>query len=377
MILTHFFRPNVGGVETHLDDLVNYLVGTGYDVNVLTYQPLVTNARAPVFERKENLTIWRAPWPGWGLFNVLEPHPVLQFLYLTPGLLMWSFVFMVLNSRSIHVIHAHGLVPAFIGRLLKAIWHKRLVVSIHAVYGWLYDLKQNSLGGRVIRDILFGADAILALAERSREELISLGIPADKISVFTYWVDQRVFCPRSHQESRARLGWNDDFVVLFAGRLIPVKGIETLVDVAKMLPQMRFVFVGDGPLREFLIQAAEKQGNIFFAGRLANSELPVYYSAADILCVPSQYEEGFGRVILEALSCGCPVVGAKKGGIPETMDDSVGILVEPTAAQLVDALEHLWRQPHMLEKLRRNCRPYAERRFGLHNAQIIEKSYHA
>jgi hypothetical protein len=57
LILTHFFRPNVGGVETHLDDLVSYLVERNYQVFVVTYQPLVTKAHAPVFERMKNLII--------------------------------------------------------------------------------------------------------------------------------------------------------------------------------------------------------------------------------------------------------------------------------------------------------------------------------
>jgi glycosyltransferase involved in cell wall biosynthesis len=281
---------------------------------------------------------------------------------------------MLIHSRSIAVIHAQGLVPALIGNVLKIIWRKRLIVSIHAVYGWLYNLSQT-LFGKIARRVLSGADVVLTLAERSRTEIISLGVPASKVVVFTYWIDLGTFQLRNQKECRVQLGWHDEFVVLFVGRLIPVKGVETLIEVAKRLPQLLFVFVGDGPLRESLIGITGFQKNVMFLGKVANAELPIYYNAADILCIPSQYEEGFGRVILEALACGCPVLGAHRGGIPEAVDDSVSVLVEPNAAQLANALRLLLDYPGALEQLRKNCRPYAERHFGPGNAQIIERAY--
>jgi glycosyltransferase involved in cell wall biosynthesis len=105
--LTAHFSPNLGGVETHLQDLVDRLVEKKNNVTVLTYQPLSTDISAPWLEHKLNTTIIRLPWiRGW--FYRLVDSPILEFMYLFPGL----FVVLpfILFRKKIEVIHAHGLV---------------------------------------------------------------------------------------------------------------------------------------------------------------------------------------------------------------------------------------------------------------------------
>ena len=81
--LTVHYYPNVGGVETHLNDLVKGLVDSGNEVFVLTYNPLTTNISAKPFEKKRQLTVLRLPW-FTGFFYKLVKNPFLEFLYLTP-----------------------------------------------------------------------------------------------------------------------------------------------------------------------------------------------------------------------------------------------------------------------------------------------------
>src|SRR5258708_970896 len=83
--LSVHFSPNVGGVETHLTDLVHGLARRNIDVFVLTYQPLMTNASWKVFEKEIKISILRLPWiPGF--FYKFVKSPIVEFLYLTPGL---------------------------------------------------------------------------------------------------------------------------------------------------------------------------------------------------------------------------------------------------------------------------------------------------
>lgn len=373
LILTPFYEPNIGGVETHLKDLTDYLrADGGYKIFVLTYQPLTTKAKAPVFQNNGCLRIIRIPWAGYNLFHKLEPYPILEFLYLTPLLFLNAFIFLLFSGRRISVIHSQGFNAAFIGRLLAPLFSKRLVVSIHAIY----NLNPCSLLSRLIKVTLSGSKKVLTLSSASKKELISAGLRDNLIGVYTYWVNQQHFSPVFQREARRFLGWPERFVVLFVGRLIEKKGADILVQAAEGIGrEIVFSFVGDGPFEAVLKESALQSDNIQYLGKVDNKDLPVYYSAADIVCVPSKYEEGFGRVILESLSCGTPVIASNKGGIPEALDETVGILVEPDAQSFKSAILKLFYDREQLKALKDNCRPYALKRFGLANARIITDAY--
>ncbi|MDD4869469.1 MAG: glycosyltransferase family 4 protein [Kiritimatiellae bacterium] len=374
-IISHCFAPNIGGVETHLIDLTNHLQVKEIPTFVLTYQPLVTKARGQTIEHRGSVTICRLPWVGFGLFNKFESFPAIQFAYLFPVLFTAALFVGLINKNNISVIHCHGMICAVIGRLLKACLNKRVIVSIHAVYGWLYNLKGNRLLPRFLKWVLVGIDKVLALSEASRRELIEMGLGNAQTGTFTYWVDQTTFCPMDKTDCRHRVGLLNRFTVLFVGRMIPVKGVETLLKVATVISDVQFVFAGDGPLASIVQTASKAHENIIFAGRVDNRNLPVYYNAADILCVPSQYEEGFGRIILESLSCGCPVIASRRGGIPEALDESVGMLIEPDTIGIRSAIQNLMTHPEIFTLLQNNCRPYAEKHFGPNNADRIIDAY--
>src|SRR5579859_4644230 len=85
--LTAHFSPNVGGVETHLTDLVHVLTKRNNTVFVLTYRPLVTKASWKMYEKRKRLEIFRFPWFA-GYFYALVDNPIVEFLYLVPGLLV-------------------------------------------------------------------------------------------------------------------------------------------------------------------------------------------------------------------------------------------------------------------------------------------------
>ena len=373
LILSPFYEPNTGGVETHLKDLVEYLRKEGkIQVFVLTYQPITTCARGLGFEKDDSVEIRRVPWIGYNLFHKLEAYPLLEFLYITPWLFLNTLFFLFKNSKKITVIHAQGFNAAFIGRILSPVFKKRLVVSIHAIY----NLRPGSGLASFILWALKKADRILTLSSASKQELVKLGLPDKQVDVYTYWVDQSVFVPLVQGEARKRLGLQDKFTVLFAGRLIEKKGADILLQVAVELKnEVVFIFIGDGPFEEKIKKASLGNPNVLHIGRLTNKDMPLYYNAADILCVPSKYEEGFGRVIIEALSCGIPVVASNRGGIPEAVSEDVGILVEPDAESFKKAILELLGNRDKLSKLKNNCRDYSVKKFGLANAKIIVDSY--
>lgn len=371
LIITPFFWPNVGGVETHLNDLRRYLANRNFKVQVLTYQPITVNIRAPREESGRNYEIRRYWWPGFNLFNKLEKLPSLfNFLYLTPGILLQSMLFAKKNYKKIQVVHSQGLVAGFVGLILKKLFGFRLIISTHAVYGF-----SNSFFSKVSFWVINSANRVLALSQASKIELIKIGVNPAKIKVYTYWVNQNLFKPLDKKECKDRTGLKNRFVVLFVGRLIDIKGADLLVEIAKKEPKMTFVFAGTGPEEEKLRKNAGKYQNIKFVGKINNSSLPLYYSAADLLVIPSKYEEGYGRVILEALSCGTPVVGSNRGGIKEAISAEVGVLIEPETDDLQKKLRYLYKNRQKINYMAKNCRSYALAKFSDKNGKVIVDAY--
>lgn len=374
LILTPFFSPNIGGVETHLDDLVDVLKDKSFKSYVLTYQPLMSNIKAPTKEIKENVEIHRIEWFR-KLFYIFEPYPALDFLYLTPRLLIATFFFL-LNHKNIKVIHAQGINAACIAVLLKPIFKTKIIVSTHAVY----EFNGESLFAKITRYLFNNSDKILSLLNHSKKELIKLGIEENKIEPYTYWVDQQNFSSKNKIDAKKELNWEPNkFQVLFVGRIIEKKGIKELIEAAKILNNknipIKINIIGTGDLDNYVKQNTQDLHNTEFIGKIDNKLLPQYFQATDVLIVPSTHEEGAGRVIMEALSCGTPVIGSNRGGIPEILDASVGELIEVSPENIVSAIEKMNSKINISQITAEKCRQYAEEKFSSNNAKIILESY--
>jgi glycosyltransferase involved in cell wall biosynthesis len=374
LILTPFFSPNIGGVETHLDNLVSILDEQGYRIFVQTYSPLTTENTS--WKKNEllgnNIQINRYRWFGKNLFHKLESHPFLGFLYLTPYLFFRSLLFMITNSKKIDVIHAQGFNAGAIGVILKVVFKKRLIISLHSIYT---NIDDHGLIAFLIRMILNSAHVTLGVSKAVNRQFNQTAIKVSSLKKYRYWVDLKHFKPMNLKESRKKIGVDDRFTVLFVGRLIPIKGIKLLVEIARELDQIQFLFVGAGPLESFLKSASEHNTNIKFLGQVQNYNLPVYYNSADVFCIPSQYEEGLGRVVMESVSCGIPVVGSNRGGISEALNKTISILLEPTHDNLKNTIQMLHMDKQKLMALKMDCRNYATMNYSKQNLDLITRHY--
>jgi len=376
LILSPFFSPNIGGVETHLDDLSRYLSEKkGQKVYVLTYTPLTTEVKAKLFEKRgPNLTIIRIPWIGKNLFHKFETHPTVQFLYLTPVLGIATLIFMLIKGGDIRTIHAHGFTAALITNVLSRMFKgKALIVSMHAIYRF----PERTILAAICRQILMPFSKIFCLAQRSIDDLAATGMNRRRLSTYTQWVNQSLFKPRNKADCRKTIGVKNTFTVLYPpSRLIEKKGAGVLLEAAKKCPRdIQFVFVGSGPMEERIRKEVAKNKNIIFAGRKNQEEAAYFYGAADVVVVPSQYDEGFARVVLETLSSGRPIIASNLGCLPEMVDESVGFLINPTAKEITEKINFLFKNKKELEKLTMNTRPFALKRYSEKNAEKIVRSY--
>ena len=363
LIITPFFSPNIGGVETHLDDLVDALNHFKYPSFVLTYSPLTTTGIPwEKHEVRGNCQITRFSWFGKSLFHRLEKFPLFDFLYLTPYLLLRSFIWLCFHSSDVDTIHTHGINAAFIGVVLSKIFNKKHITQTHAIYEHISGLSQK------LSVLIFNhCDTILCLSQKSLDQLKSWGVNFTRLHLYRYWINLDNFTPAKSLPEK--------FTVLYTGRLIDKKGIPELLQTASNLPNINFIFAGNGPSQNQVEDYSKKFTNIKFLGAIKYSNLPPIYRTASVFCIASQYPEGYGRVVMEAVASGLPVVGSNLGSIGEAVDPSVALLFAPTVKNLTANIQKISTNKKLYQTLQQHCRPFALKNFSLKNFQLISQYY--
>jgi D-inositol-3-phosphate glycosyltransferase len=248
------------------------------------------------------------------------------------------------------LVHAHYWLSGLVALDLAARWGIPLVQMFHTL-GHRKNAVAREAGERELPERLEAeariarlADHLVAATPAERAELAwSGGADPDRVSVIPCGVDVELFRPGEMAAARARLGLDGGRVLLFVGRLTPIKGLETLLRALARLdgreaggPAPRLLVVGGdrderldgerGRLRRLATDLGLR-GQVEFRGPQPQDVLPDYYRAADLCLIPSRHES-FGMVALEAMACGVPVVASRVGGLAVTVRDGVtGVLV--------------------------------------------------
>ena len=222
------------------------------------------------------------------------------------------------------------------------VWHPPLTVGVSA---WIisklkrapfvYDVQdlwpESALASGLMRPgrlvaLLYGlarwvyrrAPRLLVVSEEAAAHIRDMGADARKITVAPHWIDTTDFERPPTRDVRAEFGWRDKFVVMFAGNLGMVQGLETVVEAARLLstsaPQVQVVLVGDGADRARLesLVAGHRLSNVTFAGRHPASDMPAFFAAADTLLVHLRKSEiadhAIPTKILAYMAAGRPVL---------------------------------------------------------------------
>ena len=240
------------------------------------------------------------------------------------------------HRLSYDVIHSHYWLSGRVATILARHWNTPHVASFHT----LSEIKRQARVGerepeeRTLGEakVILSADSIVAFSQHERDAMIRLyEAPDEKIEVIPCGVDVDLFRPMDQGIARRKLGLQDSKVVLYVGRLEPLKGVDIILRAVAQLEQgdpVKTIIVG-GDLQEdsemcrlkSLSQELGISRQVSFLGRLEQQELPTYYSAADICVMPSYYES-FGLVALESMACGTPVIASRVGGLPTIVKNS-------------------------------------------------------
>jgi D-inositol-3-phosphate glycosyltransferase len=290
------------------------------------------------------------------------------------------------------VIHSHYWLSGLAARDLRRAWDTPIIHMFHTL-GQMKNSVASSPQEWETEQRIEGEAEVMALADRlvaatplERAQMVWLyGADAKKISVVPCGVDLSLFHPIPQNEAKQVLGLPlERCVILFVGRIEPLKGIDTLLrSIALIAPEMpcwqdelSVIIIGGAPgagIEQVNAELARLERLraelgieelVTFLGAKDQDTLAYYYSAAELVVMPSHYES-FGMVALEAMACGTPVVASKVGGLAFNVQDGhTGFLVPDRNAEALGAkIRLLLKDRDLRRQLGQNAIRWA-RRYG-------------
>ncbi len=238
----------------------------------------------------------------------------------------------IFKNHSADVVHLRNwptMVEGFIAARMARV--KKIIYSEHGRH--FDDLEEGKIFTTFIKKHIFNrVECLLAVSRQLGDEMSQRYGIQKNLRVIPNGIDSRMFCPMPGPVMKARLGLDpDDFIVGTVSRLDKVKNLDLFLDAAFQagFPD-RILIAGDGPEREKLKKIVERHGAINRVMLLGNrSDIPDVLNCMDVFVLPSK-SEGMSNVVLEAMSCGIPVVAFDVGGNRELIDNEQGgYLIEP------------------------------------------------
>ena len=216
-------------------------------------------------------------------------------------------------------------------------------------------------------------DGLIAGTESAAEVWRKKGYHGPLAVIPQFGTDGDVFRPAESRPDRP-------FTVGYIGRLVEEKGVGLLLDACAALGgDWRLRILGGGPLRDALETQANRLGigdRVAFLPQVPSAEIADHYHRIDVLALPSltrpNWKEQFGRVLVEAMASGVPVVGSDSGAIPDVIGSAGLIVPEGVAAALADALRRLRDEPGLRESLAAQGRSRALAEFT--HARVAEQT---
>ena len=320
---------NTGGMSVYIRELARHLGVFGHRIDI--YTRLNGTKHNQIIELYDNVRLIHLSAGSNGYAQKLALYYYLSDFFRALER------FKNQEDLDYDLIHSHYWLSGRLGNRVQDRWNIPHIVMFHTL-GTVKNSaglaeREPDLRIATEKKLAQTSQRILAPTDREKENLLKYcNTTAQKIGVVPCGVNLDLFRPMDKTAARQRLGFDkDESIVLYVGRFDPIKGIDRLLEAIahlKHLKRMRLVIIGgDGPATpeyQNLQQLCSKFGiqkSVHFVGRVEQDQLPPYYSAADVLIVPSYYES-FGLVGLESLACGTPVVASRVGAMEDIIEES-------------------------------------------------------
>lgn len=336
-VASDLYPAFVGGIAIHAHEMSKMQARMGNEVSVYSSfwgdEPREESRDNYRIKRFRGITIFRNSIAPMLLYDLLRQKDQYDIIHAHSHL-YFSTVLCALARRlgsSPLVITNHGLISQTAPMWLQKIY-------IPTVGKWTYN----------------AADTVICYTDTERSQLINLGINPEKIVVIHNGVNTEIFAPAKSIPDKKQILW--------IGKYVPGKGVEYLIKGFQLFsqdhPDYQLVMVGRGPLKDTYIETIQELGiaeKVVFKDFVPNNDLPKYYQESQIFVLPS-LEEGVPRTILEAMSCGVPVICTR---LPQLVDivSGSGLLVPTKDSQAIaDALSQVVSDPAFSLSLGENGR---------------------
>ncbi|MEI6511104.1 MAG: glycosyltransferase family 4 protein [Candidatus Uhrbacteria bacterium] len=389
-----------GGAERYMLDLSAWLESQGHEILPFAMQhpqnlPATTSQFFPSFVATENVRL-----------NLAGAKTFLRMFFSSEARQKMS---QLVDAKRPDIAHVHNIYTQLSPSILGALKSRRVpvVMTVHdhhlispqynvwaagcgpvasvpsvgmstgIIAGTLSRFHKNSYAASFAQVAAFkfhynrgsyrnAVDIFLCPSDYIRRKMIAAGFPEAKLRTNHYGAD-----PSSVAPSYGHKGY-----MLYVGRLSEEKGVETVIQIARQLPDVPFKIVGTGPEEDRLHALAHGSPNIEFVGFRSGELLAELYAGAMAVLAPSRVHEIFPLITLEAMVHGKPVIGSSVGGMPEVVEDRVtGLLVAPNDLHgWVEAVMRLAFDEDFRLGLARNARLAAETTFHVknHHARVLK-----
>jgi colanic acid biosynthesis glycosyl transferase WcaI len=386
LFISRYYPPEKAAAAVCVSETAKRLVKLGHTVTVLTTVPnyptgiVPTEYRGHVLQRElldgvHVVRLWSYASPNKGFLKRILAQ-------LSFGCLASILGGKAIDHPDLIIVESPPLFNVIAARVLA--WFKHCPFVF-----WVADLWPESaiqlgaLRNRILIKLsewlewstYQQASLVWAVTEGIRDTLIRRGLSSKHILLITNGVDTTKFYPMSQKWARDVLGWDDCFIVLYAGTHGLTHGLTTVLNAAEQLrdhDDICFVLVGDGADKGNLMVQAQKRSlkNVTFLDSLSHEQMPQLLAAASVCLAQTRKMQVFEGMLpikmIEAMACARPVLLALNGEARRVAEQeaAAAIHVEPeNVSSLISAILYLHRHPEEAEQLGKRGRIYVEKHF--------------
>jgi glycosyltransferase involved in cell wall biosynthesis len=292
MVTGDLYPYTTGGTGVVVDNLSRKLIEKGHEVTVITFN----------FKNRSMNKDSSSP------YKILKYDYQFSPLSNNISFLMALDLFKKRNEFDIIHAHSHLFSPTVFCGLIRFLGSSPLIITNHGLYSQTAPVLFSELWNNTVSKFIYKrSDKIICLSQSDKDSLNQIGINSNKIDIIPNGIDADKFHPINKQNNHIKN-------ILFVGRLVYRKGIFNLIDafdlLIKKLKDVHLTIIGEGPEKDKLIEKIKKYNiseKVNLKSRISEEELIKEHQFADVFVLPS-FSEGLPLVILEAFSCGTPVI---------------------------------------------------------------------
>nr|XP_037279942.1 LOW QUALITY PROTEIN: phosphatidylinositol N-acetylglucosaminyltransferase subunit A-like [Rhipicephalus microplus] len=325
-MVSDFFYPNTGGVESHIYQLSQCLLALGHKVCVITH---AYGDRKGVRYMTSGLKVYYLP------FLVIYNQCTLPTIMIS-----FPLIRNILIREEITVVHAHS---AFSSLALEVMLHAstlglRAVFTDHSLFGFAD--ASAIITNKLLSMSLSFANHVICVSHTGKENtVLRANVPPARVSVIPNAVETAVFFPDLNKKPSSKV------TIVVVSRLVYRKGVDLMAGVIPVIcnrhPDVQFIIGGDGPKRLVIEEVRERhrlQERITMLGAIEHDTVRDVMVQGDIF-LNASLTEAFCMAIVEACACGLQVVSTRVGGVPEVLPPDLILLCDPSVRGLLEGLE--------------------------------------